>query len=459
MAIIFIFLVLYAWYLYVRGNKVYALVIFYFFASWGFQIVPEKAMALMSGFSKGQDYALVLIAGCVFFDFFFSKGRYFKRDTFSVYLSLFFVFLLACALYSRFTIGCSWFEILKTCRLYLLFIAYFVFRNMTREELDKLIKVVFYITLVISCLYLLQAILSTEILNSMGFSIISIGDWKIMRYYNQPLSVYFAVFMAIYNPPVKGLPRIFAIMVFTATILFGFSRSSIGFYFMALILGFVLRLPKVQQVKFTLISVAVLVPMIAIIGHNFVKSRTYQDVQAVIQGRFADANVDLYLMYNSTFAYRIGHLFERINYLEENPEMRFVGAGLIPEDSPLAGRFNFILGLQNSGTGGAYQLETTDITYSVLLIRFGYLGSFLFMVMYFYMIYFFYKKRSNKYAFMSFILLFLSLGGSFFASNLIFPVYFLLPLMLMNIVNKELKSETDEEKQELPFTKEDIRLP
>ncbi len=440
MAVIFIFLVLYAWYLYLRGHRVYALLIFYFFASWGFQIIPEEAMALMPGFSKGQDYALVLIGGCVGFDFLLSKGRYFKRDTFSVYLLLFLVFLLACILYSRFSVGCSWNETLRVSRSYMLLIVYFVFRNMTKEELNKLLNIIYYITLVQSCIYLLQVVLSTELLNSMNYSIFQIGDWKIKRFYNQPLALYFAAFMSIYSPPSKGLLRIFSIVIFIFAILLGFNRSSIGFFIMALFLGYILRLPKVKQIKVTLMAVAIAIPVITLIGHNFVKSRTYQDFKAVAEGRFADADVELYIMYKSTFAYRVGHLFERINYLNENPEARLMGPGLIAEDSPMAGQFNFILGLQ-SPSGGAYQLETTDITYSVLLIRFGYLGSFLFLMLYFYMIYFFFKKRSNKHAFTSFLFLFLTLGVSFFSSNLIFPVYFILPLLMMNIVNKEWNSE------------------
>ncbi|MDR1370749.1 MAG: hypothetical protein LBJ72_11595 [Dysgonamonadaceae bacterium] len=442
MAIIFIFLILYAWYLYLRGKKVYALLIFYFFASWGFQIIPEETMSLMPGFSKGQDYALILIGGCVGFDFLFVKGRYFKRDTFSVYLLLFFAFLLACVLYSRFTVGCSWSDILRVSRLYMLFVSYFVFRNMTKEELNKLLNIIYHITIIQSCIYILQVILSVEILNTMSHSVITIGDWKIMRYYNQPLALYFAAFMSIYNPPSKGLLRVFAIVVFSLSILLGFNRSSTGLFVLALFLGYILRLPKVKQINVTLIAVAIMIPVIAVVGHNFVKSRTYQDFKAVAEGRFADANVELYIMYNSTFAYRVGHLFERIHYLDENPQARLMGPGLIAEDSPMAGQFNFILGLQNT-SGNIYQLETSDITYSVLLIRFGYLGTVLFVMMYFYMIYFFFKKRSNKHAFASFLFMFLTLGVSFFSSNLMISVYFIIPLLMMNLINKEMKSETD----------------
>jgi hypothetical protein len=412
------------------------MIIFIFLLTSGFHLIPEEAMMLMTGFSKGQDYALVLIAGCIAIDFIFSKEKCFKRDGFTSWMFLFLVFLLACILYSRYVVGCSFAEAIRTCRQYLLVVAYFVFRNMSREDLERLLKIVFVISAVICGLYVLQAVLSTEILNSMGSNVIKIGDWVIMRYYNQPHMMYFCAFLAIYSNLVRGVFRFVCIVIFVLAILLGFNRSGLSFFILSLVLGYVLRLSKVKQVKFAFISIAILIPSVVVLGHNFVKSKTYEDIRAVVQGRFADANIDLYLLYNSTFAYRMGHMFERISYIEEYPAARIFGVGLIPEDSPLANQFGFILGLNNQ-RGEPSQLESPDICYSSLFLRFGYLGTALFLSLYVYMACFFFKRKESHYALSSFIYLILSFGISFFSSNLNIPVFFILPMITMCLVRKD----------------------
>ncbi len=448
MAIIFIFLVFLAWILYLRQERVYTMVIFFFFLTSGFQLIPEETMSLMTGFSKGTDYALVLMAGCIGINFIFSKGRYLRTDGFFFWMCLFLAFLVICILYSVSSGASSIKEAIQVSRQYFLVLSYLIFRNMTKEELKRLLIIVFYVSLVISCLYILQAILSTAILVGASYAKLPLGDFVIHRYYNQPLTLYLCTFLAMYTNLTRGGIRLFSLFIFLTAIVLGFNRSGTGCFLIVWFLGYVLHLSKVKQVRFTVLIIAISVPAIVVWGHNFMKTRTYEDIQALIDGRYADSNIDLYAMYSSTFAYRAGHLFERINYLEENPTACFVGAGLIPEDSPAAGKFNFILGLQNEKTGLPYQLETPDITYSALFMRFGYLGSAIFMMLYIYMLYFFFRNRSNQYAFTSFLFLTLSIGISFFSSNLLFPVYFVMPLLMMNLVSKELDFEKENRNEE-----------
>ncbi len=437
MAVIFLCMVFFAWYLYLRREKMYALLIFFFFITLGFQVIPEDAMKLMSGFSKSTDYALVLIMGCIGFDFLFSKGRYFKKDTFTIYLLLFFVFLLVCILYSRFIIGCGWNEALRASRQYLLLLAFFVFRNTKKEDLEKLLHVLFAITVFQSILFIIQAYSGVCLMGELESSVVKLGETKLYRFYNQPMLLYFMTFLAAYKYPAKGLYRIVAMVIFILAILLGFNRSSIGLTFLMLALGYVMRLPKVKQLRIYIVSAAFFIPTIAIIGHNFMKSRTFIDIKMVISGNFVDTEFDLTALHNSTFAFRMAHLFERILYIEENPEAKLLGAGLIPEDSPMIGRFNFLIGLTNEKENAVYQIETPDITYSVLIMRFGYLGTALFMMIYFYMIYFFFKKRNNDYAFASFLFVIFSIGVSFFSANLIMPIVFTICIFSLNLVNKE----------------------
>ena len=441
MAIIFIFMVLIAWILYLRRERVYTMVIFLFFLTSGFQLIPEEVMFLMTGFSKGSDYAIVLICGCIAINFIFSKGRYLKSDEFTFWMWFFLGFIFVCMIYSVSNVGCSIKETIQASRQFFLILAYLVFRNMTKEELQRLLMIIIYVTLLDSCLYILQAVLSTDILTGAYSSEYRIGDFVISRYYNQPMALYFCAFLVIYANLLRGGIRLLAIGVFFTAIVLGFNRSGIGIFFVALFIGYVMRLPKVRQVRFVMLSVAIMVPAIVLWGHNFTKSKTYGDIQALVDGRYSDANIDIYMMQNSTFAYRIGHLLERINYIEENPETRFFGVGLMPEESPLVSRFGFFLGLSNE-RGDVAQLESPDISYSYLFLRFGYLGSAIYLAIFIFMAVFFFRRKQSDYAVSAFLFIIFSLGISFFSSNLSSPLSFVLPLIILGFVKKEIPSGT-----------------
>ncbi len=438
MAIIFIIMVFLAWYLYIRGEKVYTLLIFFFFATFGFQLVPEKFMMLTKGFSKGTDYALVLLIGCLTIDFICHKA-YFKMDTFVKCLSLFFLFLIACVIYSKVQVGCSTFEIIKASRAYLLFGVYFVFRQMSRDELVKLLHLLFYLTLFTSCIYVLQILTSTGFLNDATASTMKFGRIEVKRFYNQPYMLFLMTFIAIYKNPLKGYFRLFSIFIFVLAIVGGFSRSATVLFLATLALGYVLSLTKTKRLAILIIATSILIPVVAVGAHLFIKSRTYKDIQAVMLGNFVETDFDLEDLYESTFAFRIGHFAERAVYMSEDPLMTTMGLGLIPEESPKAEQFGFILGLMNEDTGATVQLETPDISYSVLLVRFGYLGMALFVLLYFYAAYFFYKRRENRYALVSFQVTVLALGVSFFSSNLVFPVTYILMMLCINLVRKDIE--------------------
>lgn len=418
------------------------MVIFFFFLTSGFQLVPEEAMVLMTGFSKGTDYALVLIVGCICFNFIFSKGRYFKMDGFTFWMCLFFVFLLICIFYSVTSVGCSIKETIQASRQFFLIVAYFVFKNMTREELNRFLKIICYITVFDACLYILQAVLATDILVGAYSVKMTIGDWAIWRYYNQPYALYFCAFLIVYTDLLRGGARLFSLFIFFIAIVLGFNRSGIGCFFASLILGYVLHLPKVKQVRFTILAIAICIPAIAVWGHNFMKTKTYKDIQALMDGRYTDADIDIYMMQNSTFAYRMGHLGERILYMDENPETKIFGVGLMPEESPLVSKFGFILGL-NTERGDIAQLESPDISYSYLFLRFGYVGSAFYLAVLIYLATFFFKRKNSGYALASFLFVVFSIGISFFSSNLSVPFTYLLLIFTMSLVKKDTEYSSD----------------
>ena len=434
---VFIAIAFLAVFLYIRGFKISALLLFFFFATSGFNLIPEE-ITKFAFISKGSDYAFLILVGIVFIDILYNKG-YFKRDNFTNYLIAFATFLIICIFYSKFFVKLGWGEILRTIRYQFFWVAYFLFRSLPKESLEKLLKYLFFVAVFTAFLFLLQIVIDKNILIKTGVGYVRLFGIKIPRYYNQPDLLFFFTFMALYHNPLKGILKYVSMFILTAALLGAFHRSLIGCFLISVIIGYAIGLPYLKRIYFTVISSILLLFVVIFMGNMFMHSRTYLDIQAVVSGNIdaKEFNIDNLGGEEGTFTFRILHLLERNQYLIDHPKAMVLGAGLIPEDSKLTDKmFDFKIGLVEELTGATIQLDTGDISYSVLLLRLGYLGTFLYLLLFIYLMVFFYKKRKNGYALFSFLYLILSFGDSFFSANLLNPVTFLLPLISYQIIRK-----------------------
>lgn len=432
---IFLGIVLFAVGLYIRDYKVPALIFFFFFLTSGFNLIPEKITESVF-FSKGMDYAIIILFTVVVIDAFCIKG-YLKFDRLICLYLLFCAFLAACIFYNKFVIGVGWTEIIRTCRYHFLWVVYPVFRNLPKARMESLLKYLFLVTVVCSTLYLLQIFLDETILNEGAKNSVNLFGIKIPRYYNQPDMLHFFAFMAIYCNPLKGMAKYATTAILVIALLAAFHRSLIGSFIVAVILGYILQLPRLRRIKILTVISVFSVFFIVFAGYKFVHSRTYIDIRRVVSGNVVDAEIDMDELHASTFTFRIMHLLERNQYLLDNPVTMLTGAGLMTEDSKLTySLFDFDIGLAEELSGQTQQLDTGDISHSVLLLRYGYLGTFLNLLLFIYLTVFFYKKRKNRYALSSFLFLVMSFGTSFFSPNLITPITFVLPLITYCMVKK-----------------------
>jgi hypothetical protein len=443
---VFIAIVITAIILYVRDFKISALFLFFFFVTSGFNLLPEE-VTKFTFFSKGMDYAFLILIGIVGIEMIFGKG-FLRPDNFTKYLILLGSFLLICMAYSKFALGLETAGIIRTSRYLFFWIAWFVFRSLEKEQLEMLLKFLFYATVVCALLYIFQIFLGESILNEGLVTKAKFLGMKFERYYNHPDMLYFFAFMAIFHNPLKGVLKVVTASILVAALLGAFHRSLTGFFFISLFLGYLFLLPRLKRMRIMMVTAIIMVGVLVFYGYKFVHSRTYTDVKNVISGNFLDVNIDITEMQESTFTFRMAHLLERNMYLQEHPRAMIIGAGLIPEDSKkIQSMFDFDIGLAEEITGQTVQVDTGDISYSMLLIRFGYLGTALILAPIFVMLIFFYKHKENKYALFALSHLVLVLGVSFFSANLANPVTFLMPMIAYHIVNKSNpmnKSEEDE---------------
>jgi hypothetical protein len=442
---IFITLALLAVILYVWDHKILALLVFFFFITTGFNLIPNE-MIQFAFITKSADYAFYIFFGIILIDAICLK-KYLKRDNFTLYLYLFFAFLVGCMLYSKIVVDLTWTEIIRTCRYQFFWIVYFVFRNMEQKQLEKLLKYLFNITVFTSFLFILQIVIDRPILNKTAISSTNIFGMTFPRFYNQPDMLHYFALLSIFCNPYKGIKKQLTLVILVAALMGAFHRSLTGVFILSIAVGFVLRLSRLRRIQIVTLITVIGFFIISFVGYKFVTSRTYSDLKVVMSGNIADADISLEDLGNATFAFRMAHFLERNQYLLDHPKTLIFGAGLIPEDSKKVDKFfDFKVGLIAELTGNVVQLDTGDISYSVLFLRFGYIGTVLNLLLFACLIIFFYKKRKNKYAFASFLYYILAFGVSFFSANLVQPMAFLLPLIGYFIIKKTEEQEVIESK-------------
>ncbi|MDR3339261.1 MAG: hypothetical protein LBT25_04035 [Candidatus Symbiothrix sp.] len=431
----FLVLVIIAIFLYILNYKHLAFIFFFFFLTSGFNLVPEELTDI--GFiSKGSDFAFFILSGIIIIDSFCIR-KYWKPDRLTGYLLAFGSFLILCIFYSKWIVGLGWSEIIRTCRYQFFWLAYFIFRNMEKAQLEKLLRFLFDVTVVLSVLFLLQIMLDVTILNETVIYKIGIFGMVLPRYYNQPDMIQFFTLMAIYHNPHKGWLKICTTVLLILALLSAFHRSLFGMLLITLLLAYALKLPRLQKIRFFSVLAFLLVCGISFTGLRFMHSRTFMDLQHIAEGNFAEAgDIDAEDFEKSTFTFRIALLYERNQYIMERPQTMLLGAGLIPEDSPKTKMFDFKIGLLDEITDEVIQTETGDISYANLIFKLGYIGTALYLLLLIYLAVFFYKKRDNKYGMLSFLFLIFSFGVSFFSGNLLLPATYLLPLITYVIIQK-----------------------
>jgi hypothetical protein len=427
-----------------------ALTMFFFFVTSGFDLIPEE-VTKFGFFSKGMDYALIMLAFIVAFECVCDYQSFLRKDFLTKYLLFLGLFLIACIAYSKVILHFEFAGIIRTCRFLFFWLAWFVFRKVDKQRLEQLMTLLFYVTVVCSVLYLLQLFFEESILNEGAVAKAKLFGMIFPRYYNHPAMLYFFVYIAIFRSPAKGLLQPITAAIMIIALLAAFHRSLIGFFFIALFLGLVLRLPRLQRIKVLAVGAVLVGTFVVFEGYRFVKSRTFTDIQHFMSGNLAEieTEIDIEELQQSTFTFRMAHLVERNMYLLEHPKAMLIGAGLIPEDAKGTSKmFNFDIGLTDDMSGKAVQVDTGDIAYSMFLIRFGYLGTALIMLPLILLTVYFYRHKDNPLGLQSFTYMVLVFGVSFFSANLSHPYTFLLPMLSYHIINQTQEEHAKKDAQQ-----------
>ena len=403
-----VILLLYAFIQYNKGRYAWPLLILTFFASNAFIInIGEPVI-------KYPDFGLLLLFGCCVLGYLRDSSFFIVRKYAGAKISLcflvFFVFeFLYAYLFDIDTIG----NILAVIRGYLYALSYFVFRKMPMSELQKSLNFIFK-AVMFSCL-----VYVTQFFTQLPLTTTFVSDANSDEYRMQitpPFMDVVFIILLLFSKKNKWIWGCIILIFFVQ--LLSQNRTPLIAWFLEI--GIFVVVSKNTKHKFTIILVALLAfPFV----NSLLSSRSENEHSTSLSSTMLYLKSKNYygLARENTFMFRIALIAERADYLIDNPSLFLQGIGAMHEDTAQK-KFNFSV-----GTGGydevkhcdvVAQLDSIDVVWGPLLIRYGFMGVTLLLSIVLWMICVFYKKRSNPIMMLGFLTYISALAQSFSSGGL-----------------------------------------
>ena len=395
---------------YNKGRYAWPLFILVFFACNAFIInIGDPTLQF-------SDFGLLLLFGCSVLgclrDSSFFKIKKYSGAKIALFFVLFFIFEL---IYSYFfkidTIG----NILAVVRMYLYALTYFVFRKAPTKDLKKGIILIFKAVVLASSLFVIQYITHLPLTASyISETNLQEGNYRMQSTPPFTSVILLSLLFYVKKPHWRWviMALIFALMLISQ------NRTPLIALFLQIGL-FVLFAKRVKH------KISVLI--VALCAFPFLNSLL--DSRSSDENSIFDTSVLTYLndgnyvglARQNTFMFRIALIAERADYLIEHPSLTLQGVGAMHEDTAQK-KYNFLV-----GTGGydevkhsdvVSQLDSIDVVWGPILIRYGFLGLALHLSIVIWMITAFYKKRSNPIMMLGFLTYVAAIAQSFSSGGL-----------------------------------------
>lgn len=269
---------------------------------------------------------------------------------------------------------------LKVVRVNIVFLSYFYIRRLPYKVVYKFFTLNLCMCIIQGIFFYLQFIGFTGILS--GYVQEGTTSAELSRYGNYPIFAAFYILYFVVNDNIMIGKRVFFIVFFGMMPILGMMRGQIMGLALALILYFAFLHKSIHITYMAvgyIIYVFLIAPMFAYrdsqASHN---GSTFDDIENVLTAKsFSSIESD-----GGTFTFRVAMLSERWNYLSNNPQYIPFGVGLIHEESS-NNRFHFIVGTLNKETKyGHCMIESGDITWVPILLRYGIVGTFSFLLLF-----------------------------------------------------------------------------
>ncbi len=350
-----------------------------------------------------------------------------KETPISKYVIIFYIFLLTSIFVDLIFNGINLISIVKTSRHWIFLSSVWIFYYIPTVEVKKLIKYLLNALAIISIIMLIEFFfdlqilareVKTEYLNP-GFLITrgSIPSIFIIFFLLLLFTGYFKFTKFI---------KYFYISVFSAVLITSMIRS----WIVAIIIGIflIVNFQAKLKIKKVLTGIIIAAGLILIIYTNPIINERFRMGFDEMQNFTLEGNVQ------GNFSFRIFQAAERLNYISQSLQYEIFGVGNITEQN-----FPYIFktGLRNE-SGIVTQLDTADIAWSLLFLRLGFLGTFIYLIFYVIMLFKLYKlKFSNPLGITTFVYLFINLTViSFASSNIATGQFWIFPVLIYYTINK-----------------------
>ena len=297
---------------------------------------------------------------------------------------------------------------LKVIRIPLTLISFYVLRVIPFKDIKKFLTLGYIILIIQGVLYYLQFI-GIHLLA--GFNSTSVERYGLAFALNSPTFLYLYIFYVLADNDLSSRQKYLLFLFLIGIVLLRYVRAGI----FALAISTVLYLVISKKSKETII-IGVIMALLSPIILNTLSSKeslggksSSGDLQNIIENIGSPTSIDPLA---GSMSFRISMLIERGFYLLDNPQYSLFGVGTIHEDSPNCyKRFDFSIGTRNERKqGGKCMIESGDITWVPILLRYGFVGT-LFHISLFFILFFNSYKRKDKFVFIAPLALYLLLSS------------------------------------------------
>jgi hypothetical protein len=432
-----ILLTLLALMLFINKRYEYSLLAFLLLITNGFQILPSAVLLTGAPIEKPTDMAIFFVLG-VFLHRFDTIRQIIRRERIFRWLVAFLAFIALDAIYSYQVLGYDLIGILKVFRNYLCLLSFGVFVMVPTPVLLRVLHVLAVITVIQCILYLAQIPTGLALLQagSAGSEITVHGSEEtgFIRFYNTPMFLTPTLFYYLFVFHCKS--QVIHKLVLSLLILTVVAPMHRNYMFCLALVASLHVLFHQSQKRRILYIAGLLLIGIGLLTVDPVNNRLTQgldDFKQTFTGKQSFANNDYD---NNTFAYRMAHLFERIDYVVSQPDRYVFGIGLLSEDTRQAEKLPFSVGVFNERLERTTQINTGDIAWSLLILQLGFLGTGLFVLLMVHLIRFFYQHRSIPFSALGLSTLSLTLLISFTGTEILMIPFRTYLLLLAAIVVK-----------------------
>ena len=362
------------------------------FLTQGYGTLPESVFII-----KPYDYVNVFLVIASISGYIQNKNFFQIRKTFFAYfVYLLLVYQIFEIFYTLSTGSETLGNIIKVSRISIIYLSFFILRQIPFIYFRKFVKLNLYFCIAQGVLFYLQP-LGLRLLQGRIDEITSSG--QISRYTNCTDFTLFYLFYCLLKA--KSIyTKTFYTLFWGGMLILAQFRGD----FLAIGLSFTIYYLIKNRLKYYitflfvgLLASVLIIPMFQYRDKESNRASFIEDITNILNTEdIADIKND-----SGNFTFRIAMLIERWSYLIENPQYMLTGVGCIHEDSPNCyNRFDFIIGTKNEDRYyGQCLIESGDITWVPILLRYGIVGVCIYLSILIYWILTgskFFKKSNNS---------------------------------------------------------------